>query len=356
MTDTAAVATRQPLSPVGRKLVAVSAFLLAALLLYFIDNIPSAVALDESQAWTAGRSSELIVYGPPKAQIFEFNGAPGAGLDVRASNVRLSEDSLAALDQAGVPRPQTKGIAVSWLGRTDTSGKINLTVENLHASSGAGLSLVATGNANIPQLRLTPIQTALSITLSAPAGDSDTVPPIGLKVGDENVPQPFATMMPVHFELQPEESIFLTFPSEAAMHDASFRLGLPASTEELASALPIERFEIGPRRRDAADIQLAQIQQGVCAAPAGRLLFTRLRPRPADCGRDSNLAIEDLDVAPSQLSIKVSGGGFVTKNGKPVPAGLVTTLTNNKVVAALLALIYAALAGWVWRSLTGGAK
>jgi hypothetical protein len=352
----AVAALRPPLTPLGRKLVAVAAFLLAALLLYFIDNIPAASTLDDTKAWTAGRSSELIVYGPPRAQIFEFNGAPGAGLDVRASAVRLSDDSLTALDQAGVPRPTAKGVALSWLGRTDPSGKINLTVENVRASPDAGLSLVATGNANIPQLRLTPIQTALTITVSAPAGDSMSVPPIGLKIGDTAVPQPIATMMPVRFELPPGESVFLTFPSEAAMRDASFRLGLPASTDELASDLPIDRFEIGPRRSDPAGTGLTRVEQGACAAPAGRFLLTRLAPRRSDCGGDAKLAVEDLQVAPSQLAVKVSGSGFVVKDGKQVAAGLMTKIANNKLVAALLALFYATLAGWVWKSLTGAAK
>jgi hypothetical protein len=356
--DAVAARMKPPLSPLGRKLIAVAAFVVAALLLYFIDNIPAASTLDESKAWTAGRSSELIVFGPPRAQIFEFNGAPGAGLDVRASTVRLSEDSLAALDQAGAPRPTAKGVALSWLGRTDPSGKINLTVENLRASPDAGLSLVATGNANIPQLRLTPIQTALTITVSAPAGDSASVPPIELKIGDKAVPQPIATMMPVRFELPPGESVFLTFPSEAAMRDASFRLGLPASAEELASDLPIDRFEIGPRRTDPTGVRLRKVEQGVCAASAGHFLWTRLTPRLSDCGgddKDDKLAIEDLQVAPSQLAMKVSGAGFVTKDGKPVVAGLLTKIANNKLVAALLALFYAALARWVWKSLTGSA-
>jgi hypothetical protein len=354
--DAVAARVKPPLSPLGRRIVAVAAFVIAALLLYFIDNIPAASTLDESKALAAGRSSELIVYGPPQAQIFEFNGAPGAGLDVRASTVRLSEDSLAALDQAGVPRPTAKGVALSWLGRTDPLGKVNLTVENMRASPEAGLSLIATGNANIPQLRLTPIQTALTITVSAPAGDSTSVPPIELKIGDKAVPQPMATMMPVRFELPPGESVFLTFPSEAAMRDASFRLGLPASADELASDLPIDRFEIGPRRADPATAGLARVDQGACAAPAGHFLFTRLTPRRSDCGGGVKLAVEDLQVAPSQLAVKVSGSGFVTKDGRPVPAGLMTKIANNKLVAALLALSYAALAGWVWKSLTGSDK
>jgi hypothetical protein len=354
--EAVAASTRPPLTPLGRKLVAVAAFLLAALQVYFIDNVPATSSLDESKAWTAGRSSELIVYGPPRAQIFEFNGAPGAGLDVRAATVRLSDESLEALDQAGVPRPASKGVALSWLGRTDPSGKINLTVENQRASPDAGLSLVATGNANIPQLRLTPIQTALTITVSAPVGDSLTVPPIGLKIGGKAVPQPIATMMPVRFELPPGESVFLTFPSEAAMRDASFRLGLPASADELASDLPIDRFEIGPRRADPAATSLARVDQGVCASNVGRFLFTRLAPRASDCGGNVKLAIEDLQVAPSQLAVKISGSGFVIKDGKPVAAGLMTKIANNKLIGAFLAILYAALAGWVWKSFKESAK
>ena len=90
-----------PLARVKRKAIPVSAFLLAALFLYYLDNLPSATDIDDHPPWTAERRSELILYGLPGGQIFEFNGAQGAGLDVRAATVRLSEPTLGALD-AGI--------------------------------------------------------------------------------------------------------------------------------------------------------------------------------------------------------------------------------------------------------------
>ncbi len=356
MSETVAAPGRAPLAPVWRKAIAIGAFVLAVLLLYYFDNLPSAIDVGDHPPWKAARSDELIIYGLPKAQIFEFNGAPGAGLDVRATTVRLAPESLAALSDEGVPTPATKGTSLSWLGRSDPSGKVNLTVSNERASPEAGLSLVATGNANIPQLRLTPIETALTITLAAATGDSDSVPPINLKIGDQAIPQPLATMMPVRIELPPGESIFLTFSSAAAMNDATFRLGIPASADELASDLPIRRFEIGPRRADPAVANLKTVEQGVCASDPGDILFWRLTPRRQDCGRSGKLAVEDLQVSPTNVAIAVSGSGFAVEDGKTVTAGLMTKIANNKLIAALLGIVYATLAGWVWKALTGMGK
>lgn len=344
-----------PLAQVRRKAIAVAAFLFAALFLYYLDNLPSALDIDDHAPWKAQRRSELILYGLPGGQVFEFNGAQGSGLDVRASTVRLSDSTLGALGMAGVALPATKGTSLSWLGRTDATGKINLTVRNERDSAEAGLSLVATGNADIPQLRLTPIETALTITLSAPAGDSASVPAIGVRIGNADVPQPLATMMPMSFELPPGQSISLTFPSAAAMNGASFRLGVPAAEDELASDLPLDRFVIGPRR-SGNERTVARVEQGVCAAEVGRMLLRRLAPSSENCGRSAKIAVQNLDVTPAAVAIEAAGSGFVIENGKVATAGLLTKIANNKLVAALLGLACAALAGWVWKTLTGMGK
>lgn len=344
------------IASIQRKLFALGVFALAALLLYYLDRLPSALALDDHREWRAARNESLVLYGLPDHQLLEFNGALGAGLGVRAKAVRPSPEMVEALVQAGVRPPARAMMPLTWLGRTDAGGKIGFTVANRRKSPRAGLAITARGDADIPQLRLTPVDTALTFAFQAIPGDSATVPPITLSIGDAAVGQPIATMMPVRFELPPGRSVVLTFPRTAAMADASFRLGRPAFEDELASNLPVDRFEISGRRVDRPGAGSARAGRGVCGADAGSFLLRRLSPRPEDCGSDGTLAIESLDVKPEQLAIEVSGNGFVTTGDGTIAAGLLTGALNNKLVAALLALALGTLAAWVWKTVTGMGK
>lgn len=348
MAEAVVAAPAPTMAPLRRKLFAVAAFLLVALLLWYVDRLPSAVAVDDHPAWKAGRNDGLALYGLGGGQVLEFNGALGAGLGVRARAVRPAPAMVRALGLGdGGPAP------LSWRGRTDPSGRIGFTVAGRRDDPEAGLALFATGGANIPQLRITALGAPLSVAMQATPGESDTVPPIALSLGDAEVGQPLATMTPVAFDLPPGGSMVLTFPSVAAMSGASFRLGTPDDADEIASNLPVDRMEIGRRRADGAG--LARVAEAVCGADAGALLFRRLTPRTADCG-GGDLAVESLAITPEQVAVGLSGSGFVTTPEGTVAAGLLTSAWNNKAVAALLTLAVGTLAAWVWKTVTGLGK
>ena len=341
---------RPPRISLRQKILAGAVFAVAAVVLTFVDRLPSAGSVDE-RTFTAGHTEALVLYGLPQGPVMNFDGALGSGLDLRIAQARPEAAMLASLEQGGVPPPATKAVALTWLGATDPAGRISLTIANERSDPRAGIALASTGSIATPQLRITAIETMLKVEAQAVAGDSPTAPPAVLKLDDKAVPQPWASLVPVHFEVPPGQSLLLTFPNAEAVDQAAFRLGTPGEDGELASHLPVLRFAIG--RRQAGSPQLTRADRGVCAARQGKMLMLRLEPRPESCSAEGALAIESLEVKAARLGIGISGNGFERKNGKTVAAGVVSAIGNNKIVAALLAIAYATLAGWVWKTITG---
>ncbi|PXA83608.1 hypothetical protein DMC47_42960 [Nostoc sp. 3335mG] len=344
---------RRPFATAHLKLFALGVFVIAALALYYIDRLPSAASVDD-RSWDVSYPRALVLFGLPASQVFEFTGAPGQGLDVRADTARLSPETIGQITVAGSPAPASKATSLTWLGRIDPAGKIELTIANARVDPEAGLAILPTGTRDMPQFRVTAVQTSLRLTLQGVAGGAGEMPPTLFKVADDAVRQPDASSMPVSFDLPPGESVLLTFPSAQAVTSASFRFGVPKEGE-LASHLPVQRFAIGRPATDGVHV-LTGVENGVCSAVAGRFLIDRLRPLPKDCAKGGDLAVETLDVDAGKLDVGMSGSGFEIKDGGVVAAGLASAVINNKVVASLITLLCTALAAWVWRTMTGAEK
>lgn len=335
-----------------QKLLAVGVFAAVALALYLVDRLPAAIRLNEN-SFSTNHNNALVVYGLPASPVMSFDGALGLGLDLRADAARLSPDTLTSLTKGGFPPPRSKAVSLTWLGQVDPQGRIALTIANERSDPAAGIAFSSTGTATTPQLRITPVETAIRVTAQALTGDSATAPPILVKLGGTAVKQPLATMLPLDFELTPGESLLLTFANAAAVDDAAFRLGVPNDSGELASHLPLQRIEVGERSPDGAARPLVRVDSGVCSARAGRMLFGALHARPNQCNDAGKLAIESFDVKAGKLTVTTSGSGFVIADGRTVAAGVVSTIANNKLIAALMGIALAALAGWVWKTVTG---
>ena len=352
MADMEISPSRLPRVSVHQKILAGIVFAVAAIVLTFVDRLPSAVKVD-GRLFQADHNEALALYGLPLSPVMSFDGAPGAGLDLRIDAARMVPEMVASLVQGGVPSPRTKAVALTWLGRTDPLGRITISITNLRNNPRAGLALASTGSVAIPQLRITAVDTELKVSAGSIAGDSLSAPAAVLKINGQPVPQPYASIIPLNFVVPSGQSLLLTFANAEAVNAASFRLGVPDDSGELASHLPLQRFAIGRREHTQSDRPFAAPDRGVCSAHSGRMLFMRLQPRPETCLADGTLAVESLDVAAGKLAIVVSGSGFEMMGGKTVAAGVVSAIANNKLVAALLAIAYATLAGWVWKTITG---
>ena len=336
----------------AQRLIAVAIFTLVAAALYLVDRLPASVKL-AGEGFSADSRNALVLYGLPASPVMSFDGALGLGLDLRSDAARLSKQTITTLVEGGHPAPRSKAVSLTWLGQVDPQGRIALTIANERSDPAAGIAFTSTGTVTTPQLRITPVETAIRVTAQAITGDSLTAPPILLKLGGEQVQQPLATMLPLDFELTPGESLLLTFANAAAFDDAAFRLGVPNASGELASQLPLQRIEVGERSSDPSGPPIRRLDSGVCSARAGKMLLSTLKPSPRQCSDAGKLAIESLDVKAGTLSIKASGSGFVTRDGRAVAAGVLSAIANNKLVAAIMGIALATLAGWVWKTVTG---
>ena len=352
MVDPGPASSRLPRISLRQKILAGIVFALAAIVLTFVERLPSAVTVD-GRKFNADHNEALALYGLPVSPVMSFDGEPGAGLDLRIDAVRMMPEMVASLAQGGVPPPKTKAVALTWLGRTDPRGRITISIANLRNNPIAGLALASTGSVATPQLRITAVDTELKVSAGSIAGDSLSAPQAVLKINGQPVPQPYASVVPLNFVVPSGQSLLLTFANADAFNADSFRLGVPDGSGELASHLPLQRFAIGRRERTQSDRPFAAADRGVCSARGGQMLFTRLQPKPDSCLAKGTLAVESLDVSAGLLTISVSGSGFVMAGGKTVAAGVVSAIANNKLVAALLAIAYGALAGWVWKIITG---
>ena len=335
-----------------QKVLAGIVFAFAAIVLTFVERLPSAVKVD-GRVFQADHNEALALYGLPLLPVMSFDGAPGAGLDMRIDAARMVPEMITSLTQGGVPPPTTKAVALTWLGRTDPQGRITISIANLRNNPSAGLALASTGSAAIPQLRITAVNTELQVSAGSIAGDSLSALPAVLKINGKPVPQPYASIIPLNFVVPSGQSLLLTFANADAVNAASFRLGIADDSGELASHLPLQRFAIGRRERTLSDRPFSAPDRGVCSARSGRMLFSGLQPRPETCLSNGTLAVENLEVTAGKLAIAVSGSGFEMVGGKTVAAGVVSAIANNKLVAAFLAIAYGTLAGWVWKTITG---
>ena len=55
-----------------------------------------------------------------------------------------------------------------------------------------------------------------------------------------------------------------------------------------------------------------------------------------------------------RIKLDLAGSAFVYKDGTTISGDWYSKLENNKLIAALLGLLYAGLARWVWKVFAGG--
>ena len=109
MADIGTASGRLPRITLHQKILAGVVFALAAAALTFVDRLPSSVTVD-GRSFQADHNEALALYGLPVSPVMSFDGALGAGLDVRIDAARLAPEMIASLAQGGVPPPKTKAV------------------------------------------------------------------------------------------------------------------------------------------------------------------------------------------------------------------------------------------------------
>lgn len=359
------VAGRAARDPLGRsdkwrlRLIATAAALLLGIGIYFLQHLPAARNISDEQATlTATSTRTLALYNLHAASLMQFDGALGAGLRATFSTGRPTATTRDNLKALALQLPNVKGAHIQWQGKPAPTGRISVRISNGRQAPDAGMMLQATGSGNIVELNIRAVQTALTAEIDVASQDPNEVPSAELKFGDANLLSPGLAFAPLQFEIPPGASLNLTFDSEDALANSTFRLGELLGTGGSATALPVGRVAVG-RLSDAASYpSLRSVLRGVCSAPAGKLLLASLTPKPEDCAiaatpQDQNLYADEIVIKPRRVDLTLEGSGFVITDGHAEPAGFFAGLTSNPLIAALLGGLVFAVVRPLWRLWTG---
>lgn len=340
------------------KLIAAGIFFGAAFLLYYLFGLPVAVDVEDYNPWVARAGKELVIAGAPPGQFLRIEGPSFNARFERANIDRETRDALSASarSSSGADRSRLEAAAavreegrVDWLagGGGDSKAVVDIKLER--AAADAEITVAQTGADTIPELRVRAEGATLSVALGVTAGDGGTMPPTGFSIARREVPQPWATMLPVRLTVPSGATFNIRFASTEALRSSFVRLGNPQRESEYGSTLAIRRLGVRRPRREYSEY--------ACGASEGRLLFT-MTPDFDDCILDAEdgVVATRMAIAPDGVAIELAGSGYVLDKGALVASDIFRKIADNKIFAALLALAFAVLARWVWRSLFGEAK
>jgi len=339
-------------------LVATAAALALAAGIFLILRMPGAETLEAGdRTLSAASGRTLALYDLRAAPVMEYEGPLGAGLRVSVSTGRVSNATRKTLFGLGMQVPNVRGAPLQWQGRAPANGRISIKIGNQRQSPDAGIMLRAAGSGQ-PGLNIRAVQTVLTaqIEIASPGGDVTTAPE--LKFGDVRFTDPALAFAPIQIEIPPGESLDVTFDSEQALRDSSLRPGDGLQTSGTTAALPVGRAEVGELAGSNAYPRLQSVNQGVCAARSGKLLFTHSYPRPGECHlaaerTDDKLLVTGIALEPRQVGLTLAGSGFVLKDDHARSAVLLPTLVANPLIAALIAVFAYAIGRPLWRLWTG---
>jgi hypothetical protein len=354
-----ASALQAPLEPGRRKslwLTAIAAALVLGVGLLLIQRMPAAETIQSGNTkLNASGTHALVLYDLRPAPVMQYEGAPATGLRVSVSTGRISNATRKTLFDLGAQVPNVRGASLDWQGRAPANGRISVKLGNQRQSPDAGLMLQAARDGRPAELTIRAVQTVLTAQIDIVSQGSEAAPAPSLIFGDVAFSNPALAFAPIQIEIPPGESMKLTFDNDQALGDSKFRLGDPAAA---ATGLPVGRAEVGQLGGSGAYPRLQGVDQGVCAARSGKLLFTHSYPRPGEChlaadAKSDRLRATEIAVEPRQVGLTLKGSGFVLADDRARPAALLPTLVANPLVAALIAVLVYAIGRPLWRLWTG---
>lgn len=331
------------------KVIASTVFIAAVALFYYLTNLPAAIDLGPSTAsLEAGPADEVVMAGADTGGLFlAFEGDPSDTVDVRFDRARLHPETTGELNALGLTPPDIEG-KIDWITLQGRKSQTFIQVRQQPPSSAQGevnvLPLVAAGP---PSLMLRGNGVGFEVEMAVPldpTGDPSSAKQLNVEAFTiRKLPGAFPIKVVV-----PDQSPFV-FQFSAAPKASSFQLGGPSAADS-PPGIAVRAAGVRPKQPGADYAFWA------CAAPRGAVSWVPRAVRAGECRATSPLVrVTKLDLNTDRLKLELSGTGFVVKDGTPVTDDWLSKLENNKLLAALLALIYATLARWVWKAFTGKA-
>lgn len=344
------------------RLIILFAALLFAAIISFVQVMPGAATLSsDNQSLKATKIYTAALYNLRPASVMQVDGDTGKGLKVTVSTGRLTGTTRTNLAALGFNLPDVKGAHFQWMAIPPANGRIAISIANEREAPDAGVMFQATGSAHVPELNIRAVQTALTVSIAVATQGGEASPMTDLKFGDRDFSDSTLAFVPIQIEIPPGEWMNLTFDNEDALKASSFALGERLDTGGSGSVLPVGRAEVGMLAPGTSTYpRLQTVDWRVCSAPRGKLLYTRLSPRPDDCRlvRDpkianDNLYATDITVEPNSVTLELEGSGYILKDGRPQPAKIWSALMANPLISVAIALSAAAMVRSLWRLWVG---
>lgn len=335
--------------PLRDKLIAVLAFVAAAGAFYYLTHLPAAVDLRQKNQnrLEAGLADEIVMIGVSRSERFlAFEGGPSATVDARFERARLHPDTIAALNALGFSPPASEG-RIGWITRQGKGSQTFIDVRLDPASSPrTEVHVVPAGTAGHPNLTFRGQGAGFEVEMSVPLGDAG-VDPGSVKQLDvqgfsiRSLPGAF----PIKVVVADQAQFGLQFGANQS--ESSFR---PGSNDADDSGPGLGLRALGVRQKQAG----ADFDQWACAAPRGAVGWLPLDVSPGNCDATAPLIrVTRFELGADRVKLELAGSAFVYKDGTAVSGDWYSKLENNKLIAALLGLLYAALARWVWKVFAG---
>ena len=333
---------------VGARVVALSALGAVALLFYYLTNLPLAVDV-AGLNWKAGVGDDLVVgpLGSGRLPLIALQGADNEGVDLHFDTAQLDPDTVQELRRdfnlvvSGAPA------AIAWTtkrkgdGHTmidivlqPTQGVPEVHIGHVGEGTSAGLSIVA---------HRATLTVGFSVLLGEDVPGSKPEQKSLQIAGAPPIVLPGA--LPISIVVPEDKSFRLMFPTAAPA--SLLHLGAAEGPGTDVRGLPVR--DLGIRRSGSAQYRLY-----ACAATEASHFWLLRVPRPEDCLSTPELRATELRIDRDSTTAFLTGSAFVVKDGTTVTDDWFTKLNSNKPLAALFALAFTGLAGWVWRVFARG--
>jgi len=331
------------------KIVALLCFIIAAGAFYYLTNLPAAVDLKTIGKVEAGVAEDLVLHGlDPPNRLLSYQGAPGETVDLRFDRARLHPETIVALNALGFKPPADEG-EIAWITRHGRNSQtaIDVRVHAREAASPNQIHILPVGTPGRPRLRVRTDDSELEVEMAVPLGDSraDANSEKQLVVRDfsiKSLPGSFAIKVIV----SAKGSLDMQFG--ANLSGSAF---VPGALDDGSAHGPgLLITAVGVRQRQAD----APYDIWACAAARGAVSWDLRGGGQGNCRAPSGaIRVTRFELGADRAALALAGSAFIVKDGEPVTDDWYSKLENNKLFAALLALFYAALARWVWKTFTG---
>lgn len=339
MENAAAVSSPQRSSAIKQKVAAGAVLAVAALLFYYVTHLPLAVDTT-GRNWKAAAVDEIVLgpAGVGRQPLISIEGIDNEGVDVRFEDARLQDESVQMLrSDLKLELPATQG-RIDWLTAKKGSGHtaVDVSVEALQGTPEVHIAHI--GEGAHPGIRFSASKATLIVQLAVIMGDSSAPPEQkNLQIAKGPVLRiPGAAPITV---IVPEGRTFaITFPVEKP--GSTLHLGAADELHGVAG-LPLRYLGI---RRSGSESYSAY----ACGAKSDDRFWEPRSLRVADCTADPHLRAIKFELASDQMSVALAGTAFVSADGAFETDDWFNLLEKNKPLAAFSALVFAALAKWVW--------